>query len=230
MQTTKFKVGDVVYDSVNYPNQKGIVNEISLFYGELYPIHVNFNNNSHNWYTINGCLSHNGTSISTLSFTPYEVEFKGFTQDRPKVLTDEMKVCIKGDGTAEYGKKIIEYLEKLGGINNGDLNGINNGELNRINNIFYYLIDEDFDINIFLSIPQGYREIDLKKELREFNDYIYTGQKQGPICYVGKKIEYNGSIFLILQQDKESVDILLDGKQEVIMIEDIKNGKYRIIE
>jgi hypothetical protein len=138
---TKFKVGDEVWDSVFYPKQKGIVDEIDICEDDDYPIHVIFNNNSYVCYNINGCLSNNGTAISTLSFTPYEVEFKGFTQDRPKVLTDEIKVC-----------------------------------------------------------------------------------------YVGKKIEYNGSIFLILQQDKESVDILLDGKQEVIMIEDITNGKYRIIE
>jgi hypothetical protein len=138
MQTTKFKVGDEAWDSVNYPNQKAIV--IEIIDGELYPIHVIFNNISDDWYTINGCIN-NGNIISTLSLTPYEVEFKGFTQDRPKVLTDEMKVY-----------------------------------------------------------------------------------------YVGKKIEYNGSIFLILQQDKESVYILLDGKQEVIMIDDITNGKYRIIE
>jgi hypothetical protein len=138
MQTTKFKVGDVVYDSVNYPKQKGIVDEIGICEDDGYPIIVNFGEDFYT-YTLDGRLY--AYSKATLSFTPYEVELKGFTQDRPKVLTDEMK-----------------------------------------------------------------------------------------LYYVGKKIEYNGSIFLILQQDKESVDILLDGKQEVIMIDDITNGKYRIIE
>jgi hypothetical protein len=141
MQTTKFKAGDEVWDSVHYPKQKGIVDEIDICEDDCCPIHVIFNNNSYVCYNINASLSNNGTAISTLSLTPYEVEFKGFTQDRPKVLTDEIKVC----------------------------------------------------------------------------------------C-VGKKIEYKGSIFLILQQDKESVDILLDGRQEIIMIDDITNGKYRIIE
>jgi hypothetical protein len=135
---TKFKAGDEVYDSLNYPNQKGKITNID--YNNTYPIDIEFNSGNNNSYTLDGkYLEYDNFSV--LSFTPYEVEFKGFTQDRPKVLTDEMKVY-----------------------------------------------------------------------------------------YVGKKIEYNGSIFLILQQDKESVDILLDGKQEVIMIDDITNGKYRIID
>jgi hypothetical protein len=135
---TKFKVGDEVYDSVNYPNQKGKI--FNIDYNGIYPIYVEFNGRSNDSYTLDGKINET-TQFSVLSFTPYEVELKGFTQERPKVLTDEMKVC-----------------------------------------------------------------------------------------YVGKKIEYKGSIFLILQQDKESVDILLDGKQEVIMIDDITNGLYRIID
>ena len=139
---TKFKVGDKVYDSLNFPNQEFIVSQIDMLNLERYVIFIA---NEHN----KNCYTHDGRYLPnqqpSLSLTPYEVEFKGFTQERPKVLTDEMKVC-----------------------------------------------------------------------------------------YVGKKIEYNGSIFLILQQDKESVDILLDGKQEVIMIDDITdditNGLYRIID
>jgi hypothetical protein len=219
---TKFKVGDEVWDSVNYPNKKGIICIIDE--DEHYPIQVNFNNNLHDWYSINGNICNYNNSISTLSLTPYEVEFKGFSQERQKVITDEMKVCIKGDGTLEYGKKIIEYLKSLGGINQYLLDG---DDKSRINS--GYFIDKNFIINSGTK-PYNYREIDLKKELREFNDYIYTEQKQEPICYVGKKIEIIGKIFLILQQDKESVDILLDGKQEVIMIDDIINGVYRIID
>jgi hypothetical protein len=205
MQTTKFKVGDEVWDSVHYPKQKGIVDEIGICEYYDYQIIVNFEEDFYT-YTLDGSLY--PYSKATLSFTPYEVEFEGFTQERPKVLTDEMKVCIKGDGTLEYGAKIMEYLVKLGGEDTGELS---------CNSSHYYYINQYF-IDGKDTIPEGYKEINLKED----------AIKQ--VYYVGKKIEYNGSIFLILQQDKESVDILLDGKQEVIMIDDITNGKYRIIE
>jgi|694.fasta_scaffold43251_6 hypothetical protein len=205
MQTTKFKVGDVVYDSVNYPKQKGKITYID--YDDTYPIYIEFNGGYNNSYTLDGKYIEND-SCSVLSFTPYEVEFKGFTQERPKVLTDEMKVCIKGDGTAEYGKKITAHLEGLG-CNTLLVSGTS---------LDYYSMNRDFVINVSNIIPQGYKEISLKED----------AIKQ--VCYVGKKIEYCHSTCLIVQQNRETIDFMFDGKQEVIMIDDITNGKYRIID
>lgn len=199
----KFKVGDVVYDEVNYPNQKGVVEHVYGNKSYIYICKAKFGGNLINYDVV---------SIKFLSHTPYTIEFKGFSQERPKVLTDEMKVCIKGDGTMEYGAKIIEYLKSLGGIDHDiPYNGSS-----RTN--FYY-ISEKFIICQMSYIPQGYKQITLKDEV-----------KQEQVCYVGKKIEYNGSILLIIQQDKSSVDVILDGKQDVIMIDDIINGLYRIID
>ena len=111
----KFKVGDVVYDEVNHPNKKGVILEISEEEEELYLMQVDFDNAMTDWYTLHGS-KFNSTIKPTLSHTPYKVILEGFSQERPKVLTNEMKVCIKGDGTDEYGKKIIEKLKSLGGI------------------------------------------------------------------------------------------------------------------
>ena len=155
----KFKVGDVVYDSVNYGSIKGEVINIILNNGD-YCVDVLFedNRNPNRFYNQNGCLQYKNNP--TLSFTPYEVitEFKGFSQERPKVLTNEMKVCIKGDGTAEYGKKIIEYLKSLGGNNNTKRSG---------NGCEIYAINEFFDIYQTSFIPQGYKEITLKDEVEQ---------------------------------------------------------------
>lgn len=274
----KFKVGDVVYDEVNYPNQKGTIIRIDES-GE-FPIGVKFFNYVDDCYTLDGRISN--CSTITLSHTPYTVEFKGFSQERPKVLTDEMKVCIKGDGTLEYGAKILEHLKSLGGVNTY-------GHVGNCDYSYYY-IKNNLDINLIPEILEGYKEITLKDEVEQelkvgiilvAIDNLYMGTKgqialvkgkeytidniqNGDIaieselsnrtsdhyfdiknykkyfkikdevkqeqCYVGKKIEYNGSVLLIVQQDKASVDIILDGKQEVIMIYDIINGLYRIID
>ena len=65
------------------------------------------------------------------------------------------EICIKGDGTEEYGKKIILYLESLGGYN---LNWFNGSDKN------YYYINLHNIIGISGEIPSGYTEISLKKE------------------------------------------------------------------
>jgi hypothetical protein len=78
--------------------------------------------------------------------------FKEILLDSPKVLTNEMKVCIKGDGTLEYGAKIMEYLVKLGGEDTGELS---------CNSSHYYYINQYF-IDGKDTIPEGYKEISLK--------------------------------------------------------------------
>jgi hypothetical protein len=208
--------------------------------------------------------------------------FKEIEKERSKVLTDEMKVCIKGDGTQEYDKKIIEYLKSLGGINKFNFTWCCYPN--------YYYIDEYFNIRVNggdESTPENYKEITLKDEVKQdlkvgtilvAIDNLYMnikGQialvkgkeytinniqngdiaieselsnrtadhyfdiknykkyfkiKEEQVCYVGKKIDYDGVILLIIQQDKESVDVILDGKQEVILIDNIVNGKYKIID
>lgn len=86
----KFKVGDIVYDSVVYPNQKGKIVNIRL--SDLFPIKVLFESEgSNDYYTIDGCF--NGSSTPTLSFTPYELS--GFTQERPWTPKEGEYVAVK---------------------------------------------------------------------------------------------------------------------------------------
>jgi len=125
-----FKIGDEVYDSMYYPNIKGIIISIDDING-CYPITVNFNDERETYTQYGGINTKYNTK--SLSLTPYEVELKGFTQVRPK---------------------------------------------------------------------------------------------EQPICYVGKKIEHNGSLCLILNQYKDIVDT----HNRTILIEDITNGKYKIID
>jgi hypothetical protein len=65
-------------------------------------------------------------------------------------------ICFKSDGTEETGKKIIEELEKLGGINKGEYNGESNGR--------YYFINYKGNLDMEFSIPEGYELISLKEE------------------------------------------------------------------
>lgn len=74
---TKFKVGDIVYDSVFYPNQKGEVIKIDE---SSYPISVMFEEeNTADVYYQDGRF--NRYAQPTLSLTLYELS--GFTQERP---------------------------------------------------------------------------------------------------------------------------------------------------
>ena len=199
-----FKVGDVVYDEVNFPNQKGIVDKIDK-YDDKNPIGVNYHH-QYQWYSIDGECH----GVKVLSHTPYTIEFKGFSQERPKVLTDAMKVCIKGDGTTEYGKKIIEYLEGLGGRNEYLLKGTDLGT----NTHGVYFIDKDFIINI-ASIPKGYKKISLKEV--------------EPICYVGKKIVIDNAIYQIICQTNSQIYYSINPMTWTrVLISEINN--YKIID
>ena len=83
---TIFKVGMVVYDSVNYPNEKGevIKTKSDIVYTSR-PIQVKFESNIEN-YTLDGRI---GTfnQIPTLSTSPYTLQ--GFEQKAPTPTYEE---------------------------------------------------------------------------------------------------------------------------------------------
>lgn len=194
-----FKIGDVVYDEVNFPNQKGIVKEVSTIIDDEEPIIVEFND-FWEYYTTDGKL--NKKLYVTLSHTPYTIEFKGFSQERPKVLTEKMKVCIKGDYTTKYRDKIVSYFESLIGKRIETQIGTNS-------QLYYYLMD-DFDIYASDTIPKGYKEISLKEV--------------EPMNYVGKKIVIDDDTCLIVSQNK----VRIETSKYLIKLEDIH--KYEIID
>lgn len=72
------------------------------------------------------------------------------------------KVYIKGDGTEEYGKKIIEYLESCGGRNEREMRG---------HNRCVYLIDNNgmIDWDYRSHIRDGYTETSLKENVNLFS-------------------------------------------------------------
>lgn len=212
-----FKIGDVVYDEVNFPNQKGIVKEVSTIIDDEEPIIVEFND-FWEYYTTDGKL--NKKLYVTLSHTPYTIEFKGFNQVRP--LTDEQKVCIKGDGTMEYGKKIIEYLESKGGKNGNQLKGWFQN---------YYWLDDNLFIRCTDNFLEGYKEISLKEVEPHICEYCKTETTQpdsecykAPINYVGKKIVIDDDTCLIVSQNK----VRIETSKYLIKLENIH--KYEIID
>lgn len=80
---TIFKVGMEVYDSLNFPNEKGFIKSISRDnYEGKYPIVVEFKekgkNDSIQSYTLEG--AYKSDFMPTLSTKPYKVEFQGFEQ------------------------------------------------------------------------------------------------------------------------------------------------------
>lgn len=67
--------------------------------------------------------------------------------------TQNTKVCIKGDGTEEYGKVIIDYLKNI-----SDTGTFYNGDSD-----YYYYLDNDGAICMSRNQPKGYTEIFLNK-------------------------------------------------------------------
>lgn len=79
---TVFKVGQEVFDQLNFPNKKGVIVEISNDENDPYPVEVSFENEAgRNYYTPEGCFSKK--HIPTLSTKPYEIELQGFEQKAP---------------------------------------------------------------------------------------------------------------------------------------------------
>lgn len=110
---TVFKVGQKVYDEVNFPDKEGVVidtnknNKLNLL--------VKFDNVNY-LYTLKGIyLGCKGTP--TLSTKPYKVEFQGFEQKEPKPTYEEAEEWMK----KEYAKgslclmmrDVFEALEAL---------------------------------------------------------------------------------------------------------------------
>lgn len=80
---------------------------------------------------------------------------KDLKQTQPK-QPNPLKIAIKGDGTEEYGKKIVEYFEKLGGINVANIECIKKSS--------YYFVNIYNEIYWAYEIPKGYTKISLKEE------------------------------------------------------------------
>lgn len=75
---TVFKVGQKVYDQVNFPDKEGKIEEIYISEGQEYPIVLFEGKKERVCYNFEGCLSDRTTK--TLSTKPYKVEFQGFEQ------------------------------------------------------------------------------------------------------------------------------------------------------
>ena len=104
---TIFKVGDIVYDSVNYPNQKGKIKSIDK--DSTYGVVVMFENEEiEDRYLNNGASSEN--RIPTLSFTPYEL--KGFSQDKPWTPKEGEWIAVK-DYNSENDKWKIQKFKHM---------------------------------------------------------------------------------------------------------------------
>lgn len=83
---TVFKVGQKVYDQVNFPDKEGKVEEIYISEEEEYPI-VSFGKRERICYSSDGRLS--GRITKMLSTKPYKIEFQGFEQKAPVPTFEE---------------------------------------------------------------------------------------------------------------------------------------------
>lgn len=86
---TVFKVGDKVYDQVNFPDKEGEVTEIQRDVDGYWYIRVEFSGDEY-YYNLDGSYVLN--SKPTLSTKPYEVEFKGFEQKVSVPTYDSVRV------------------------------------------------------------------------------------------------------------------------------------------
>lgn len=83
---TIFKVGQKVYDQVNFPNSEGTVTEIQRDVDGYWYVRVVFRGDDY-FYHMDG--TYGLCSIPTLSIKPYEVELKGFEQGPPLSTYEE---------------------------------------------------------------------------------------------------------------------------------------------
>nr|DAF03250.1 MAG TPA: hypothetical protein [Caudoviricetes sp.] len=86
---TIFKVGQEVYDQVNFPDSKGKVTEIERDVDGYWYVRVVFKGDDY-FYHIDG--SFGLCSIPTLSIKPYEVELKGFEQEKFTPTYDNVRM------------------------------------------------------------------------------------------------------------------------------------------
>lgn len=103
---TVFKVGQEVFDQLNFPNKKGVIVEISNDENDPYPVEVSFENEAgRNYYTPEGCFSKK--HIPTLSTKPYEIELQGFEQKAPVPTFEEAwkKTMRLYEPKSEYNKE-----------------------------------------------------------------------------------------------------------------------------
>jgi hypothetical protein len=93
----------------------------------------------------------------------YNIQYE-FTFEEFKSYFEEVnnKVCFEGDGTERTGERIIEELEKLGGINTSIYQGTSIGR--------YYYINDKGNVDMEYVIPKGYtltkiKEINMKNRI-----------------------------------------------------------------
>lgn len=113
---TVFKVGQEVFDQLNFPNKKGVIVEISNDENDPYPIEVSFENKAGRYhYTPEGRFRKE--HIPTLSTNPYKIELQGFEQKAPTPTYEEAEQWMKKE--SEKGniflmsKDVLEALRRL---------------------------------------------------------------------------------------------------------------------
>ena len=87
---TVFKVGMEVYDSLNFPDQKGIIANINSEENTRYCVEVSFECvDNFRYFTLDGRFR--AELMPTLSTKPYKIELKGFEQKAPAPTYEEVR-------------------------------------------------------------------------------------------------------------------------------------------
>ena len=113
---TIFKVGMEVYDSLNFPDMKGVVKEIEKDCMGFWFVDVKFDKFVQS-YTLQGSLS--SSNKPTLSTKPYKAIFEGFEQKAPAPTLDgainwlkdnDLHTVLVEDSRATYFTKKENYF------------------------------------------------------------------------------------------------------------------------
>lgn len=104
---TVFKVGDRVYEGVRFQDW-GTVEEIIEGYD--FPVGVLFDSE------IRGCFTSDGRyrldDLQTLSFTEYDLEKGGFSQERPEILPERGDIVwVRNDKDGKW--RIAHFVQKI---------------------------------------------------------------------------------------------------------------------
>jgi hypothetical protein len=146
-------------------------------------------------------------------------EFKSYFED---------KVCFEGDGTERTGERIIEELEKLGGINTSIYQGTSNGR--------YYYINDKGNVDMEYVIPKGYTLIELPSEVKlnigdavkvkpdaRYRTAVENDWRSGPFEQTAREIQYifkiEGDLICIDYKDYRDRDYFVVERKNVELVE-----------
>lgn len=150
----KERVKDLKFSTEGIKTVLDLIDELSEEREEVFEFINNCNISKEDWLVYLERETHNEVIENMIK--SYINMSNRFKQPTP------LKVAIKGDGTKEYGKKIIEYFKNLG-IDTYCYKGTD---------LEYYYVNILGNFRSYKELPEGYTEISLKEEWKEIDSEV----------------------------------------------------------